>query len=88
MVLLGYEWSGNTGGGGDHNVYYRTPGQPIVDSCHALIPDTSTVASDRYPVAALYEELRQRDGIAIPYVGGRRADLAQHDPEVVPAVEI
>jgi hypothetical protein len=88
VVLLGYEWSGNTGGGGDHNVYYRTPGQPIFRSCHALIPDTSTVASDRYPVAALYEELRRRDGIAIPHVGGRRADLAQHDPEVVPAVEI
>lgn len=88
VVLPGYEWSGNTGGGGDHNVYYRTPDEPIFRSCHALIPDKSTVDSDRYPIEALYEELRSRGGIAIPHVGGRRADLAQHDPEVVPAVEI
>lgn len=87
-VLLGYEWSGNTGGGGDHNIYYRTPDQPIFRSCHALIPDKSTVDSDRYPIEALFRELRGLDAIAIPHVGGRRADLSRHDPAVVPAVEI
>ncbi|MCD6360480.1 MAG: DUF3604 domain-containing protein, partial [Armatimonadetes bacterium] len=84
---LGYEWSGNTAGGGDHNVYFASD-QPIFRSCHALIPDKSGVASDRYPIERLYEELRERGGIAIGHVGGRRADLSRHDPEVVPAVEI
>lgn len=86
--LLGYEWSGNTGGGGDHNVYYLRPDEPIFRSCHALIPDKSGVDTDRYPIERLYEELRGRDAIAIPHVGGRRADLSRHDPEVVPLVEI
>ncbi|MGD9498111.1 MAG: DUF3604 domain-containing protein, partial [Armatimonadota bacterium] len=88
VALLGYEWSGNTAGGGDHNVYWPGPDQPIFRSCHALIPDKSTVESDRYPIERLYEELRARGGIAIPHVGGRRADLSRLDPEVVPLVEI
>ncbi|MGI5820402.1 MAG: DUF3604 domain-containing protein, partial [Armatimonadota bacterium] len=88
VALSGYEWSGNTAGGGDHNVYFRTPDQPIFRSCHALISDKSGVGSDRYPIEALYEELRGRDAIAIPHVGGRRADLSRHDEQVVPAVEI
>jgi len=88
VVLPGYEWSGNTAGGGDHNVYWPAPDRPIFRSCHALIPDKSTVDSDRYPIERLYEELRVRGGIAIAHVGGRRADLSRHDPEVVPLVEI
>lgn len=88
VALSGYEWSGNTAGGGDHNVYYRAPDQPIFRSSHALVPDKSDVGSDRYPIEALHKELRGRDGIAIPHVGGRRADLSRYDPEVVPAVEI
>ncbi len=86
--LLGYEWSGNTGGGGDHNVYYPRPDEPIFRSCHALIPDKSEVDTDRYPIERLYEELRKQGSIAIPHVGGRRADLSRHDDEVVPLVEI
>ncbi|MCD6361026.1 MAG: DUF3604 domain-containing protein, partial [Armatimonadetes bacterium] len=81
--LLGYEWSGNTAGGGDHNVYYPRDDEPLFRSCHALIPDKSGVETDRYPIERLYEELRARGGIAIPHVGGRRADLSRHDPEVV-----
>jgi len=88
VALLGYEWSGNTAGGGDHNVYYLRTDEPIFRSCHALIPDKSTVDSDRYPIERLYEELRGRDAFAVPHVGGRRADLSRHDPEVVPLVEI
>lgn len=88
VALLGYEWSGNTTGGGDHNVYYLHPDELIFRSCHALIPDKSDVASDRYPIERLYEELRGRDAIAIPHVGGRRAELSRHDPQVVPLVEI
>jgi hypothetical protein len=86
--LLGYEWSGNTGGGGDHNVYYLRPDESIFRSCHALIPDKSGVATDRYPIERLYEELRGRDALVVPHVGGRRADLSRHDPEVVRLVEI
>ncbi len=88
VVLPGYEWSGNTAGGGDHNVYYLRPDQPIFRSCHALIPDKATVDTDRYPIEALYDELRGREAIAVPHVGGRRADLSRHDEEVVPVVEI
>ncbi len=88
VALLGYEWSANTAGGGDHNIYYRSTDAPIFRSCHALIPDRATVETDRYPVETLFDELRDREAIAIPHVGGRRADLTRDDPEVVPAVEI
>ncbi|MFQ6098175.1 MAG: DUF3604 domain-containing protein, partial [Armatimonadota bacterium] len=88
VTFLGYEWSGTTSVGGDHNVLYLRDDEPIFRSSHELISDRSDQDTDRCPVSALYEELRGRDAITIPHVGGRRANLAFHDDRVEPLVEI
>ncbi len=45
VCLPGYEWSGNTGMGGDRNIFYRHEGRPIRRSSHILVEgQTSTDA--------------------------------------------
>ena len=45
VCLPGYEWSGNTGMGGDRNVFFRREGRPIRRSSHILVEgETSTEA--------------------------------------------
>lgn len=43
IVFPGYEWSGNTGLGGDRNVMFRDEGRQIHRSHHALVEDLSDV---------------------------------------------
>ena len=43
VCLPGYEWSGNTGMGGDRNIFFRREGRPIRRSSHILVEgQTST----------------------------------------------
>jgi hypothetical protein len=93
VTFPGYEWSGNTPGGGDHNVHFRdeaAEARGIHRSSHWQVPDKSDEATDRYPVTHLYDTFRGRDDvILIPHVGGRYADLrAYFDEAVMPLVEI
>ncbi len=88
VAFLGYEWSGNAAGGGDHNVFYLRDDEPIFRSGHALIPDKSDLDTDRFPIEALHDELRDRDAILCAHVGGRRATLSRHDEEVKRLVEV
>ena len=37
VCLPGYEWSGNTGMGGDRNIFFRREGRPIRRSSHILV---------------------------------------------------
>lgn len=88
VTFHGYEWSGNTPAGGDRNVYYFDDG-PIRRSSHTQIRDTSDSDTDCYPVDRLYAANAGRDDvILIPHIGGRRATLDYHDPELEPAIEI
>ena len=93
VTFAGYEWSGNTPGGGDHNVHFKGgPGQEYTlhRSGHWQIADRSDEATDRFPVSRLYEAFRGReDVILIPHVGGRYADLRRYfDEGLMPLVEI
>lgn len=88
VTFLGYEWSGNTPAGGDHNVIYLQDGQPIHRSSHWQVLDLSDAHLDRYPVDRLYDTLRGQDALIIPHIGGRRASLDYHDPELEPVIEI
>lgn len=48
VVLPGYEWSGNTGLGGDRNVLFRQSGQKILRSSRVLVtPEEATGRSAR-----------------------------------------
>jgi hypothetical protein len=88
VCLPGYEWSGNTGMGGDRNVFFRREGRPIRRSSHILVEgETSTDAV--YTADRLFEVLRGEDCRVIAHVGGRYADVkAAHDGRVERTVEV
>ena len=44
VCVPGYEWSGNTGLGGDRNVFYRREGRPIHRSSRILVRRTGSAA--------------------------------------------
>ena len=88
VCLPGYEWSGNTGMGGDRNIFFRREGRPIRRSSHILVEgETSTEAI--YTADKLFEVLGQEDCRVIAHVGGRYADVKYaHDGRVERTVEV
>jgi hypothetical protein len=88
VCLPGYEWSGNTGMGGDRNIFYRREGRPIRRSSHILVEgQTSTEAI--YTADELFRGLEGEDAVVIAHVGGRYADLRYaHDGRLERAVEV
>ncbi len=57
VALPGYEWSGNTGMGGDRNIFYRTEGRPIRRSSRILVDDPSS--EDCYTANDLFAALQR-----------------------------
>jgi len=88
VCLPGYEWSGNTGMGGDRNVFFRREGRPIRRSSHILVEgETSTEAV--YTADQLFAALRGEDCRVIAHVGGRYADVKYaHDGRIERTVEV
>ncbi len=79
VAFPGYEWSGNTPVGGDHNVFFRETGRPIRRSSHALLEDRSDLDRDANTTAELFEALRDEDCVVYAHVGGRPADIGRDD---------
>ena len=89
IVFPGYEWSGNTPVGGDHNVFYKHEGRPIYRSSHALLADRSDIDNDAATVKELFNQLQDEDCVVYAHVGGRPADIAYADaPKLRTAVEV
>ena len=89
VALPGYEWSGNTGMGGDRNIFYRREGRPIRRSSRVLVNDPSE--EDCYTANDLFRALDRNgeDAVVIAHVGGRYADIGvAHDGRFERAVEI
>ena len=57
MTYPGYEWSGNTGMGGDRNVLFMKEGQQIHRSSHALVDDLSDQDTDAHTATELFSKL-------------------------------
>ena len=88
-VFPGYEWSGNTPVGGDHNVFFADPGRPIRRSSHALLTDRSDIATDANTLEDLFDALRGEDCVIFAHIGGRPADISRaEDPRLRTAVEV
>jgi len=90
-VLPGYEWSGNTAVGGDHNVFFREEGRPIRRCSHALLEDRSDTESDAHTLTDLYQAFRDtnEDVVMYAHVGGRYANIHyDHDALIETAVEM
>lgn len=88
-VFPGYEWSGNTAIGGDHNVYYAEEGRPIYRCSHALLEDRSELENDANTLTDLYEKLKDEDVTVYAHVGGRYCNIHyDHNPNIETAVEM
>ena len=79
VAFPGYEWSGNSPTGGDHNVFYRDEGRRMVRSSHALLTDRSDINEDATTTEDLFETLKDEDCVLYAHVGGRPANIAQAD---------
>ncbi|MEM8812705.1 MAG: DUF3604 domain-containing protein [Pseudomonadota bacterium] len=89
VCLPGYEWSGNTAVGGDHNVFFRTEGRPIRRCSHALLEDRSELDTDANTLTDLYACLHDEDCVLYAHVGGRYANIHyDHDARLETAVEM
>ena len=88
VCIPGYEWSGNTGMGGDRNIFYRCEGRPIRRSSHILVEgQTSTAAV--YTARELFDAIDDEDAAVIAHVGGRYADIKMaHNGRLERTVEV
>ena len=90
-VFPGFEWSGNTAVGGDHNVIYSQEGGPLYRCSHALIEDRHDLDNDAHNLTDLYQKIHNsgQDTVIFAHIGGRYADITyDHDPFLETAVEI
>ena len=89
VCFLGYEWSGTTPMGGDHNIYFLGDDEKIHRSYHWQIGMDDQDGSARNPLSSLWEEFERRgDVMAIPHVGGRYANFDYYNPDFIPVIEI
>lgn len=89
VCFPGYEWSGNTAIGGDHNVFFRNEGRQIRRCSHALMEDRSDIGTDANTLSDLYAALQDEDCVLYAHVGGRYANIHyDHDPRLETAVEM
>ena len=89
IVFPGYEWSGTSSRGGDHNVIYYLEDQALYHSAYeehdlrGYDPDM-----DRYTVDSLVASLDSNNVFLMPHIGGRRANLDYFDANFMPIIEI
>lgn len=89
IVFPGYEWSGNTGLGGDRNVLFMREGEQIHRSSHALVHDRTDLASDANSADELFTALKNKDCVVFAHIGGRYADIRMaHDACIERSVEV
>lgn len=97
VTFLGYEWSGVTSAGGDHNVYFLKDDEEIHRSSQWVYKDGSTYTgygredngSDCYPISQLWGRFKGRqDVMGIPHVGGRPANFDFYNPNFIKVIEI
>ena len=67
VAVPGYEWSGNTGMGGDRNVLFLREGRQIHRSSSILVPDRADFDSDCYTASDLFRALKDEDAVVIAH---------------------
>ena len=92
VAIPGYEWSGNTGLGGDRNIYFPNEGRTIRRSSHALVSDHSDIETDCNSAGELFSAFADHgedDVVVYAHCGGRYADIElAHDGRFEKAMEI
>jgi hypothetical protein len=89
IIFPGYEWSGNTGLGGDRNVLFMREGEQIHRSSHALVDDQADLSTDANTAEQLFNALKNKDCVVFAHIGGRYADIKMsHDARIERSVEV
>lgn len=90
VTFPGWEWSGNTGLGGDRNVIYKEEGGIISRSSRALVSDAESIKPCSDSVEELFDQLENcnQDVMTFAHVGGRYADLMRHREGLETSVEV
>eukprot|EP00913_Durusdinium_trenchii_P010932 g10261.t1 len=90
VTFPGWEWSGNTGLGGDRNVLFKEEGGFISRSSRALVAPGEAAEPCSDAVEDLFDRLERdkRDVMMFAHVGGRYADLNRHREGLETAVEV
>jgi hypothetical protein len=89
VCVPGYEWSGNTGMGGDRNIFFRHEGRPIRRSSHILVEGASADGTECFTAHDIFRALAGEDAVMIAHVGGRYADVKYaHDGRLERTVEV
>lgn len=97
VVFNGYEWSGITANGGDHNIYYKGDDCEIYRSSAWLWKDQRRMPVGREDaletecsdLEKLWEKFGDRqDVMAIPHVGGRHANFDYFHRDFTSVIEI
>ena len=96
VTFHGYEWSGNTKAGGDHNVYFLDDDPPLYRSDNYYHPRNLQVYHGPDPkvphvkdlFARIEKHLRDKDVLCIPHWGGRHGNPAFHNPKVQRLIEV
>ena len=90
ITFLGYEWSGLTPNGGDHNVYFFGDSPVFFPNSNWLeSPDTTDQKDNAPTLPELYAKLGDRsDVLIIPHIGGRHADLSYFNAKFTPVIEV
>ncbi len=95
VTFNGYEWSGPTKVGGDHNVYFLDNDPPLYRS--SLMYDPRNLQMDHSSekvehISELFEKLvallTNKNVLCIPHFGGRRANPRWHEPRVQRLIEV
>jgi hypothetical protein len=87
----GVEWCGNAGVGGDHNVVFLGEDTTLARSLEWHDSMASSVPTpEHWPITELYAAYAEHpeDYLLIPHLGGRRAMLDWHHPELERLLEV
>lgn len=91
VCFPGVEWCGTAGVGGDHNVVFLGEDTTIARSLEWRQGMTATApAPQTWPITELYAAYEKEPDsyLLIPHVGGRRAILDWHHPELERLIEV
>ena len=90
VAFPGWEWSGNTGLGGDRNVFFKNEGGIISRSSRALVEESASATPCSETAEDLFDRIAScgHEAMLVPHVGGRFADLARHREGLEPVVEV
>ena len=96
VTFLGYEWSGRTDVGGDHNVYTVDGRMPLYRSYNGYNYRNLRMYHGPNKMAGHVEDLfrmlgesfRDENLLVIPHYGGRRGNPEWHNPELQRGIEV